>query len=505
MARKIVIIACWVSVIAIGAFLRFDALASRPFHCDEATGARITARRMESGNSQFDPQHFHGPLLSGLAIPLCRARGELCWQDMTKGTLRLLPAMAGLLLVLLPLAWRRRWGDAPMLLAAALLATSPLLVYYSRMYIHESLVGLFGIMALMAVLTKPKWGIPGVFIGLMFATKESFVISMIAWLGAGALVALGNRSWFTRAALLAAWQTYRLPLLLSVLTAVLTAGYFYSDGLHHPKGVVDAVRTFFVYKTGAGHDKPFFYYLDFLTIPHKSGGVWWYGTPVALLALLAFAATFRRDAIDGKSRNIIRFIAYAAVGHFIIYGLIAYKTPWLMVLPWAHVCLLAGFSVAGMSGARRCWQAILVLLVGITLASQYRQTRYAIGRLASDARNPFAYVPTRRDIESVEGWLQQLAKKAPGQTVEPIAVIGNGYWPLPWYLRSFKTIGYWQDPPDNIAEFPVVFCVPESADAVRVQLATTHTPLPRGLRANVAITLFIRNDIWAAWMQTDPP
>ena len=131
-------------------------------------------------------------------------------------------------------SWRRRWGDAPMLLAAALLATSPLLVYYSRMYIHESLVGLFGIMALMAVLTNPKWGIAGVFIGLMFATKESFIISMIAWLGAGALVALGNRSWFTRAALLAAWQTYRLPLLLSVLTAVLTAGYFYSDGLHHP-------------------------------------------------------------------------------------------------------------------------------------------------------------------------------------------------------------------------------------------------------------------------------
>ena len=268
MARRILIIVCWASVIAIGAFLRLDQLSSRPFHCDEATGARITARRMESGNSQFDPQHFHGPLLSSLAIPLCRARGETTWQEMTKGTLRLLPATAGLLLVLLPLGWRRRWGDAPMLLAAALLATSPLLVYYSRMFIHESMVGLFGMLTLMAVLTKPKWGIPGVFIGLMFATKESFVISMIAWLGAGGLVALGNRAWFTRAALLAAWRNWRVHVFLSILTAVLTAGYFYSDGLRNPHGVVDAVRTFFVYKTGAGHDKPFFYYLDFLTIPH---------------------------------------------------------------------------------------------------------------------------------------------------------------------------------------------------------------------------------------------
>ena len=494
-------------MLALGAYLRFDQLSNRPFHCDEATGARITARRMESGNSQFDPQHFHGPLLSSLAIPLCRLHGETTWQTLTKGTLRLLPALAGSLLVLLPLWWRRRWGDAPMLLAAALLATSPLLAYYSRMFIHESLFGLFGILALMAVLTKPRWGLPGVFIGLMFATRETFVISIIAWLGAGCLVALGKYGWPTRAALLAAWRAYRNPLLLSGITAALTSCYFYSDGFRNPKGVLDAVSTFFVYKTGAGHDKPFFYYLEMLTVPRKSAGLWWFGTPVALLALLAFADTFRRrDASEEKSRLVVRFLAYAAVGHFIIYGLIAYKTPWLMVLPWAHVCLLAGFSVAGLASRRPRWYAAVVfLLVAVTLVSQFRQTRYATGRLASDARNPFAYVPTRRDIETVGPWLLELAKKAPDKTVEPIAVIGNGYWPLPWYLRSFHSIGYWQDPPANIAQFPVVFCVPESADAVMTQLATTHTPLPRGLRANVAITLFIRNDIWNAWMKPDSP
>lgn len=502
---KLIIIVCWISVIATAVFLRFDQLSSRPFHCDEATGARITAKRMESGTSQFDPQHFHGPLLSSLAIPVCRAHGETRWQSMTKRTLRLVPAIAGSLLVLLPLGWRRRWGDAPMLLAAALLATSPLLVYYSRMYIHESLLGLFGMLALMAVLTKPRWGIPGVCIGLMFATRETFAISVIAWLAAGVLVALGNREWLTRAALAGAWQTYRMPLLLSGLTAALTAGFFYTDGFCNLAGAVDAVRTFFVYKTTAGHDKPFWYYLDLLTVPHKSAGIWWFGAPVVVLALLAFAASFRRDAMAARWRNTIRFLAYAAVGHLLIYSLISYKTPWLMVLPWAHVCLLAGFSMAGMAAWRRWWQAALFVLAGLALVSQFRQTRYATGRLASDARNPFAYVPTRRDIESVEPWLQRLAAKAPNKTVEPIAVIGSGYWPLPWYLRSFDRIGYWPDAPPDIAEFPLVFCVQESAEAVMTQLATSHTPLPRGLRANVAVTLFIRNDIWSAWNQPETP
>ena len=547
MLKKILIIVCWIGVIAIGVILRFgtsisivddddpnavelirgfrsDAtysmlgkglgasvflhchdLSSRPFHCDEATGARLTAKRMESGSSQFDPTHFHGPLLGSLAIPLCRAHGETRWQEMTKATLRLLPAMAGSLLVLLPLIWRRRWGDAPMLLAAALLATSPLLVYYSRMFIHESLLGLFGILALMTFLTNPKFGLPGFCVGLMFATRETFAISIVAWLAAGGLVALENRRGITRATILLAWQTYRLPLLLSLLSAAATAGYFYTDGFRQPLGMVDAVRTFFVYKTGAGHDKPFLYYLEFLTCPRKSGGIWWYGTPVALLALLAFAATFRRNAMRESQRRVVRFLAYAAAGHFLIYGLIAYKTPWLMVLPWAHVCLLAGFGVTGMAASSPKWRVALLLLVGVALVSQLRQTRYANGRLASDARNPFAYVPTRRDIEKVEPWLLRLAKYAPETSLEPIAVIGDSYWPLPWYLRSFRSIGYWPEPPADLEKFAVIFSVPESADAVMPKLANTHTLLPRGLRAEVSISLFIRNDIWNAWMNAEQP
>ena len=454
-------IVCWVGVMAIGVWLRFDGLSSRPFHCDEATGARITARRMESGNSQFDPQHFHGPLLSSLAMPLCRARGETCWQELTKGSLRLVPAIAGCLLVLLPLGWRRRWGDAPMLLAAALLATSPLLVYYSRMFIHESVFGLLGMLALMVVLTKPKWGLPGVCIGLMFATRETFVISVIAWLGAAGLVALGRREWLTRNALTAGWRMWRLPLVISMVSAALTAGFFYSDGLRHPAGVWDAVQTFFVYKTGAGHDKPFFYYLNFLTIPHKAGGLWWYGTPVVALALLAFLTTMRRSAMAGPQRATIRFIAYAAAGHFLIYSLIAYKSPWLACLPWAHVCLLAGFALADLPARRPALQAVLAVLALGCLASQYVQARRATGRYASDERNPIAFVPTRPDVEKLAAWLEQLRGVAPGGTLEPIAVVGGDYWPLPWYLRPFGQVGYWPDLPRDGAKLPLVIAMPD--------------------------------------------
>jgi uncharacterized protein (TIGR03663 family) len=497
------IIVLWISVIVTGAFLRFDDLAKRPFHADEATGSRITARRMESGNSQFDPKHYHGPLLGDLAIPLCKLRGETGWREMRKSTLRLVPAIAGTLLLFLPLLWRRRCGDGPMLLAAALLASSPLLVYYSRMFIHESLLVLFGMLALVSLTRKSRWGIPGFLIGLMFATKESFAISMIAWTGAGVLIALENWKSFDREKSLAAWREYRVPVAVSLLAAAVTAFGFYTGGFRHPQGAIDAVRTFFVYETVEGHDKSFGYYFQLLAVPKKSAGVWWFETPVLILALIACASTFRRDPEAAKSRFTIRFIAYAAVGHFLIYSLIAYKTPWLACLPWAHVCLLAGFAVAGFSGHRLPLKTALAVLAAACLVTQFQLTRRATGRFASDDRNPYAYVPTRGDIEKLESWLEQLRKVSPNDSLEPVGVVGGDYWPLPWYLRSFEQIGYWQDPPEVLEKLPLVFAMPDSAEAVMIALEKSHVALPRGLRAGVPVQVLVRNDIWKLWMETD--
>ncbi len=499
--KRAALIACWISVIAAGIFLRFDQLAARPFHADEATGARITASRMTSGDYRFDPIHYHGPLLSSLAIPLCQWKGEDTWPELTKHTLRLVPATAGSLLLLIPLLWRRRFGDAPTLLASAFMATSPLLVYYSRMYIHESLLVLFGMLVLVSLIRFPRYGIPGLLIGLMFATKESFAISIIAWTGAGILIAWEKRQKIDRATCLSVWKNYRATILLSLLAAAVSSAFFYTDGFHQPHGAIDAVRTFFVYKTVDGHGKPFAYYLQLLAWPMKSGGLWWFGTPVVLLALIAFANSFRRDS---GSPSVIRFIAYAAAGHIAIYSLIAYKTPWLACLPWAHVCLLAGFGVAGFSHHRLPAKATLTLLVAACLISQFMQTRRATGRFASDERNPFAYVPTRNEIESLEPWLAKLRLVAPAISNEPVAVIGSDYWPLPWYLRSFKQIGYWPTPPADLESRAIIFAMPETSDSVTARLGKSHAILPRGLRAGVPMQMFVRNDVWKLWMESGP-
>jgi predicted membrane-bound mannosyltransferase len=286
--------------------------------------------------------------------------------------------------------------------------------------------------------------------------------------------------------------------MISLVVAAAVSGIIYTHGLRHPQGAVDAIRTFFVYETVEGHDKPFAYYINLLLMPVKSGGVWWFGTPVVVLALAAYISTFRKDAVGRKT---IRFTAYAAVGHLLIYSLFGYKTPWLACLPWAHVCLLAGFAVADFAKRSNGMKTALAGLIVITLFSQFQQTRRAIGRYASDDRNPFAYVPTRRDAEALEIWLERMRGTIPPETLEPVAVVGVDYWPLPWYLRSFERIGYWKTASDEIAGLPLVFTMPETTADVMELLGETHVPVPRGLRAGVPVHLFVRKDIWKQWME----
>lgn len=497
--KRAALILAWIGVIASAAFLRFDDLTQRPMHADEATGARIMAKRMEGQGGEFNPVHYHGPLLADLTMPVCRMRGESTWRDLSKGSLRFVTASAGLLLVLVPLMWRRRMGDGSALLAAALLAVSPLLTYFSRMFIHEPLLALCGAAVLGLGVAFPRWGLPGVALGLMFAAKETFVISVLAWGGAVGLMLLLE---WRKLSVLAAREwilCHGRNIALCLGAAAFTALLCYTHGFTHLPGALDAIRTYFVYETTAGHDKAWDYYLQLLAWPHEAAGVWWYGTPVVALAAMAYALSWGRG-IEPVQRRWIQLLAHSVIGHFVIYSLFAYKTPWLASLPWALTCWLAGLSLVHVSRRPRWAQATLAVMATVCLWSQFQQTRLATGRYHSDARNPFAYVPSRSDVESLEEWLIQLeAMEGP---MGRIAVVGSGYWPLPWYLRRFDAVGYWPEAPADLASCSIVVAMHEHIEALEILLEETHTPFPYGLRDGVPMQLFVSTPLWDQWYKT---
>jgi hypothetical protein len=86
--------------------------------------------------------------------------------------------------------------------------------------------------------------------------------------------------------------------------------------------------------------------------------------------------------------------------------------------------------------------------------------------------------------------------------VKVIAPDGD-YWPLPWYLRSFHRVGYWEQLPED--PYAPVMIVSASLKAA---LDASKTHLMAGyfqLRPGVFLELYVETDLWRAWLAKHPP
>jgi hypothetical protein len=260
---------------------------------------------------------------------------------------------------------------------------------------------------------------------------------------------------------------------------------------------VDFFATFFEYKTGRGHDKPFGWFFEMLVWPKHTLGRWWSEAGVLLLACGVY--------LDRRKQSIAaatgRFFFEAGLLHLLVFSLIAYKTPWLVSLGWLHCCFAGGYGALALircfSGRWRFFPALGVALIAVW---QGVQARHAISpRFSSDARNPYACVPTSKDAARIPGFLEKLRSAHPESRNRPLAVIGDQYWPLPWYLRGAGEVGYWSTLPGGATDLPVLFLLPAALEDAMIALQDTHTFLPRGLRDDFPVVIAARNDLWEAY------
>jgi uncharacterized protein (TIGR03663 family) len=442
-------------------------------HADEAVGAKITATRLEGNGYSFDPSHFHGPALSWITARIAGFAGKSSFTDLDALGLRSIAAACGSLVVLLPLLLRRWLGAPGALVGGLILATSPLLCVYSRVFIHEPLLVFFSAIALgclgwwMHVKSPLAALCGGLALGLMAATKETFAITAFSWM-------LG---------LLAIWPQIRGRRLafatacaLGAFLAILLIAY--GNPLHF-------FSTYFVYTTDPAHAKPVLYYWDLVIAPKHRPPQWWTEAGVAMFAAVGAWSGWRR------ANPFVRVLTVSTVVQFGVYSAISYKTPWLMMVPWMQVCLLAGVGAAAMWPRRFVGMA----LVGVVVLFQLQQTYAAVFRFPNDTRNPWVYAPTSTDVQRLHNRLESLKKQSPSFRGERIAVLGTGYWPLPWYLRETLEAGYFDAPPEDLESFAVVIAMPEMVSAADDRLSQTHEAFYYGLRNEMPMTVFIRNDV----------
>lgn len=499
--RRLFLVLGWIIVCLVGAYLRIGNLELNPIHADEATGAHILGKSLEKAPYDFNPKHFHGPMLRIVTAPIARMRGENSWEELTKISLRISPVIAGILLIITPLFFTHQLGRFGSLISASFISSSPLLVYYNRIYIHESLLTLFGLLALASIIKLHRKSsaingvVTGILIGLMLATKVTVSISIFAW--ALSFICFFFVPQLSYKKLL---RNYLKPLSFVIMSSIFISIVVYTNGLQYFSGFLDACLTFFLYEPTAGHEKVWYYYVYKLIWPKQALGIWWTEASIVIVVITTLVLSSLYKCVN---KHTI-FIIIAAAIHIVMYSLIAYKTPWLMMLPWAHLCLVTGSIDQVFANSKTLIRVGIYLLIMASFCYQTKQSLHAVSQLSNHSSNPYAYVPTTRDGQNISNWLEQITATSNSSSNHLVAVIGSDYWPLPWYLRNLNSVSYWTEITATTENYPIIFSMPSSINKCDSLLLNTHIKLPRSLRSNVPIILYLRNDYWEHWISSQP-
>jgi len=296
----ILLLAC---ILASGAFFRLWRLNDRPMHTDEAVHAEKFGALLEKGFYAYDPNEFHGPTLNYLTLISARLRGETTYQQINETTLRIVPAVFGIGLILTPLFFIKGINRRAVFFSCFLIAFSPAFIYYSRYYIQEMLLIFFT-----AAFLSCGWKyvdsqkliwivLSSTSVGLMHATKETFIFSVFAAVSALTLCVLCDKS---------GKQKKYSHLLAAIAAMALTSALFYSSYGTNPKGILDSVATYGIWLQRAGgqsaHVHPWYYYLNLLTWLEFIEPITWNEDAIVVLAVIgSFFAFTRRTIFVGKT------------------------------------------------------------------------------------------------------------------------------------------------------------------------------------------------------------
>jgi uncharacterized protein (TIGR03663 family) len=486
----------WVFAVALaaGATLRLPQLDLRPMHTDEAVHAVKFGALLETGTYRYDRNEYHGPTLNYLTLLPALLVSEKSLPELTEQTLRIVPAVFGLVTILFFLLVVDI-GTGPAAIGALLTACSPAMVFYSRYYIQETLLVCFafGLIAAGHRLVsggRISWSLAaGGFAGLMFATKETWVISFGAIALALVAVILVRRREGRPV------HSVRIrSVLAGLLCGAVVSVLLYSSFFTHWQGVTDSLLAYSTYFGRAGedvrHGHPWYYFLQILAFSQSEHGPAWTEAGILLFGLLGIGRTFaERIGVRRRENDLKLFIGIYALLMFLIVSAIPYKTPWLILGALQPLTLMAGCGVYDfLQWLPRRLLAPGTMAVAIMAGHLGWQSYMADFRYYDDPGNPYVYSQPTEDVRLIGDALKRVAQIVPEGVAVQVVVPGNDYWPLPWYLRSLHRVGWWDRIADDFIPTPVILVSPESESALLDRL---YDRPPAGVR-HLYVPLFER-------------
>ena len=319
-------------IIVAGLFFRLWRLDERPMHTDESVHAEKFGMLLDDGVYTYNPDEYHGPTLNYLTLISANVFGQENYNQINEFTLRFVPAFAGILLVFTPLFFAKEFGRRATLFSCLLISFSPVFVYYSRYYIQEMLLVLFTACFLGCLWRyfqsgKISWAVlVGVSVGVMHATKETFVFAIVSVIGAIGLCLIGGMRFKCFKA---------LHIAVGIAAMFIVSATLFSSFGSNPHGIIDSVLTYWHWSQRAGgnsvHLHSWCYYLDLLTWAEFFEPICWNeDVIVAMGGVVALGLlVYKKSGL--RENSLFVFVVFYTLILTGIYSVIPYKTPWCML------------------------------------------------------------------------------------------------------------------------------------------------------------------------------
>jgi uncharacterized protein (TIGR03663 family) len=349
---------------------------------------------------------------------------------------------------------------------------------------------------------------------LMFATKETAFITLGTILIAIPCILIWQKLYGARtfedeistADDQITWRNFRLAagegndLMLLIVAVVFVFAYvnvlFFSSFFTYGEGVQKAFEAYAIWtKTG--------------TKDHTQSGFWGYlawmfgsqpgpklQTALEAVIVLLSAAGTLIAFFKGRHR-VAMFIGLWAVGLFLAYSLIPYKTPWLALSFLLPMALIAGYGINELvTSANAAARAGGVIVAAAAVALLGYQS-YNLNFVNYDNNDRmYVYAHTKRPFLEMMGRIDHYAAKSGKRRETGIDIISPDYWPMVWYTNDYpKAVYHGRFIDTSSAELIVAKKTDQDRDVINRYAGKYKLEGIYPLRPGVDLVLLVRNDI----------
>lgn len=231
---------------------------------------------------------------------------------------------------------------------------------------------------------------------------------------------------------------------------------------------------------------------------HTQNGIWayvdWGMRSDGPIMILGFAGALIA-LVRGRDRFAM-FVGLWAVGLFVAYTIIPYKTPWLALSFLVPMCIAGGYAVNEFIVSAKPtvrFAGILVVAVSAVILSYLTYDLNFVRYDDEDA--PMVYAHTSREFIDMVRDIENFAELSGKGRDASIDIVSPDYWPLVWYLKDYPKAIFHGRIADLAAEMIVAKKGEQDSEVIRKYSANYDYYASYKLRSGVDLVLLVRKDL----------